>query len=665
MSDDDKPQGPPPVDDDKPEQAPVSGEDDKPQAPVPGGPAEVRRLVLASEPVNPHEPVNPGEPKPGAPSDTKPRGRRRRNEPRFRVVGDGVEKRFERENKDTGETETEWRWICSPLRVLAQTRDPNGDDWGKLLEIRDQDGKVKQWAMPNALLASDGAALREKLLGLGLLISPGPFARAALMEYLASAAPENRVRTVNRIGWHEIGDRAVFAMPDAVFGNAADESVMLPPSSMLNDQAYRVAGTLDSWRAEVAKLAGGSSRLVFALSAAVAAPLLYVLGVESGGFHIVGASSIGKTTLLIVAGSVWGGGGVRGFIKQWRATDNGLETLAAAHCDTLLALDEIAQMLPEAAAASAYMLANNGAKHRAGRGGEGRATAEWRTLFLSTGEVDLGAKIAEAGKGRRATAGQQVRVVDIPGDAGAGRGVFEELHGFIDAAALSGHLRIAAGQHYGHAGRELLTRIAADPRTVADELGRYQKQFIHENCPASADGQVRRVANRFALVAAAGELATALGILPWTEGEATRGVARCFADWLAERGGTGSLEAIEAVAVVRRFIEQHGSARFERFSEANDAGVIMPGERTLQRVGFRKTDSEGDTTYYILPESWKSEVCAGLDPGFVARVLADRGMLRTGPGEKFTRSERLPGSKGTTRCYVILSRILGASDDER
>src|SRR5205823_3061127 len=140
MSDDDKPQGPPPGDDDKPQQALVPGEDDTPQAPVPGGSAEVRRLVLAGEPVNPDEPVNRGEPKPGAPSDTKPRGRRRRNEPRFRVVVHGVEKRFERE-KDSGETETEWRWICSPLRVLAQTRDPNGEDWGKLLEICDQDGR--------------------------------------------------------------------------------------------------------------------------------------------------------------------------------------------------------------------------------------------------------------------------------------------------------------------------------------------------------------------------------------------------------------------------------------------------------------------------------------------------------------------------------------------
>ena len=635
--------------------------EDTPEKPAPDGAAEVRRRVLGAEP------VSAAQAKAGASREQKPKGRRRQlREPRFRVVADGVEKRVESENSETGETFSEWRWVCSALRVLAQTRDPNGEDWGKLLEIRDPDGTVKQWAMPNALLAGDGAALREKLLGLGLVIAPGSFARAALMEYLASAAPENRVRTVNRIGWHEIGDRAVFALPDAVFGNVPNEKVMLPPSSILNDQAYRVAGSLERWRAEVAELAKGSSRLIFSLSVAVAAPLLYVLDVESGGFHIVGASSIGKTTLLIVAGSVWGGGGVRGFLKQWRATDNGLEALAAAHCDMLLLLDEIAQMVPEAAAASAYLLANNGAKHRAGRSGEGRATAEWRILFLSTGEIDLGTKVAEAGKGRRPAAGQQVRVVDFPGDAAAGRGVFEDLHGFEDAGALSAHLRAAASQNYGHAGRELLTRLAADPRALADELGRYKKQFVAENCPANADGQVHRVANRFALVAAAGELAAALGIFPWGEGEATAGVARCFADWLKQRGGTGSLEAIEAVAVVRRFIEQHGSARFERIADANGTGVVMPGERTPARVGFRKTDgADGDTTYFVLPESWKSEICAGLHSSFVARVLAERGMLKKGPGEKFTRSERLPGFKGTTRCYVILSRILGATDEER
>ena len=92
---------------------------------------------------------------------------------------------------------------------------------------------------------------------------------------------------------------------------------------------------------------------------------------------------------------------------------------------------------------------------------------------------------------------------------------------------------------------------------------------------------------------------------------------------------------------------------------------MHPRERTINRVGFRKIDSQGDTTYFVLPESWKTEICAGLDPGFVARVLAGRGMLRVeAKTGKLTRAERLPGAKGTTRCYVITSRI-GAGDEER
>jgi uncharacterized protein (DUF927 family) len=51
---------------------------------------------------------------------------------------------------------------------------------------------------------------------------------------------------------------------------------------------------------------------VLAISAAFAGPLLNLIDAESGGFHLRGASSIGKTTALVLAGSVWGGGGVKG-----------------------------------------------------------------------------------------------------------------------------------------------------------------------------------------------------------------------------------------------------------------------------------------------------------------------------------------------------------------
>ena len=60
--------------DDKPQGPPTPGGDDKLQddPPPSGGPAEIRRLVLAGEPVNPDEPEL------GAASGTKPKGRRRR-----------------------------------------------------------------------------------------------------------------------------------------------------------------------------------------------------------------------------------------------------------------------------------------------------------------------------------------------------------------------------------------------------------------------------------------------------------------------------------------------------------------------------------------------------------------------------------------------------------
>jgi uncharacterized protein (DUF927 family) len=155
------------------------------------------------------------------------------------------------------------------------------------------------------------------------------------------------------------------------------------------DHAYRKSGMLEEWQEHVARYAISNSRLGLALSTAFAAPLLYPTSSESGGFHFRGGSSTGKTTALIVAGSAWGGGGVRGFIRTWRATSNGLEGVAALHCDALLCLDEMGQVDGREAGAIAYMLANGCGKARANRDGFARPAAEWRLLFLSSGEVGL------------------------------------------------------------------------------------------------------------------------------------------------------------------------------------------------------------------------------------------------------------------------------------
>ncbi len=430
------------------------------------------------------------------------------------------------------------------------------------------------------------------------------------------------------------------------------------------DHAYNQSGTLASWQEHVARYAVGNYRLGLALSTAFAAPLLYPSGSESGGFHFRGGSSTGKTTALHVAGSAWGGGGIRGFVRTWRATSNGLEGVAALHCDSLLCLDEIGQVDSRDAGQIAYMLANGQGKTRAGRGGEARPSAEWRLLFLSSGEISLADKIAEDGRGRRIAAGQEVRIVDISADAGAGMGIFENLHGFPSADAFARHLRTATGEHYGEAWRAFMRLLVKDFDAIAPTVNGYRDEFMSENAPAGADGQVSRVAARFGLVAAGGEMATAFGVLPWEPGEATRAAARCFRDWLQVRGGVEPAEEREAVSAVRRFIEMHGNSRFEPMGElVSRDGMGMPIDIRIQnRAGFRRRDDAGGTEYLVLPEVWKREVCAGMDALTVAKSLSARGMLKVGSGGKLQNYQRLPGFPNPVRCYLVTSGILGGED---
>jgi uncharacterized protein (DUF927 family) len=63
-------------------------------------------------------------------------------------------------------------------------------------------------------------------------------------------------------------------------------------------------------------------------------------------------------------------------------------------------------------------------------------------------------------------------------------------------------------------------------------VAQHQRDFLATYVPAGADGQVQRVAQRFALIAAGGELAVAADVLPWLKGEATAAAARCFDAWL-------------------------------------------------------------------------------------------------------------------------------------
>lgn len=531
------------------------------------------------------------------------------------------------------------RWICSLLAVVAKTRDAKSGEWGRLLEWCDDDKTRHQWAMPLELLQGDGSDVRRELARLGLAISPAKAARDLLASFLQVWPVEARARCVDRLGWHG----AVYVTPAESVGQ--DDEIVVFQNAHAIDPAFSISGTAEAWRDSVARLAAGNSRLVFALSVAFAGPLADVVGEDSGGFHLRGGSSSGKTTALKVAASVWGNPST--YPRLWRATANGLEGLAALHNDGLLILDELSQIDPKEAGEAAYLLANGQGKARASRTGAARQSARWRLLFLSAGEESLTALMARAGK--KANAGQEIRLADIDADAGAGMGAFEVLHGQPSPAALALAIKDAAIKYHGAVGVAWLRSIVNDRPRLADFIDDGLHQFVDESTPKDAAGQVLRVARRFGLAAVAGELAAHYGLTGWPEGEAIGAAQKCFAVWLESFGGTGNREERAMLSQVRAFFEAHGASRFEDVNSDRD-------QRIPNRAGFFRTDMNGEREFMVLPEAFKRDVCQGFDAKAVTAVLVKAGWLAPGESSRATQKPRIPGI-GPTRCYVFTGRM--------
>ncbi len=534
------------------------------------------------------------------------------------------------------------RKICAPLHILASTADDKGHSHGLLLSWKDSRHIHHEWAMPAGHMAGDGVEIVRELLNMGLWVKHGN--KAKVIEYIQSVNPEKQLESVTRTGWH----KGVFVMPDKVYG--ADAGNYIYQSEENAEATTGAAGTLKAWRDNIAAFAPGNSRLVFAISAAFAGNLLEPAKMESGGFHIHGNSSTGKSTAQILAASVWGK--PENYKHSWRSTSNGLEGVAALHSDNLLILDEIKEATGKEVAETAYMLGNGQGKTRAKRTGGARMAKTWRLMFLSSGEITL-ADLLQA-EGKQIHTGQEIRIANIPADAGAGMGMIEALHRFQQPAALADHIRDQSADYYGTAGAAWLERITQDYKTLRDTLPRHIDQFVSEVLPDKASGQARRVARRFALVAFAGELAARYGITGWEEGEATAATKHCFSDWLSEFG-IGNREEQQILDTVRDFIEGSGE-RFQRYENVDGDPLPDQVEVIKQRVGFWKIAEEGGR-YYIILASQLKEVCKPYSVKQTIPVLQKAGWLNPPTtdkyGKKISSLKLTLPTLGQKKCYEL------------
>ena len=527
------------------------------------------------------------------------------------------------------------QWICSPLHLDAVTTDAHGGNYGRLLRIKSTLGKWTTWAMPMNMLRGDGSDLRGELLGMGVEIDP--HARYSLGAYLQDRAPKRRIQCALQTGWASPQFKA-FVLPDSVIGPQA--AGVAYQSGERGSEEYTAAGTLAGWQAGAAKMAIGNPLLVLALSAAFAGPVLARCNAESGGIHLIGDSSTGKTTAIEAACSVWGG---PNFKRSWRTTGNGLEGAAALLNDSLLALDEISECDPRQVGEVVYMLGNGRGKQRAGRTGSARPVMRWQSSVLSTGERSIATTMTEGG--HRVKAGQSVRLLDVP--AQRTHGAWDDLHQYETGTAFSDALKLEAATHYGHAGRAFLEKLTRDHEdSFSDALDAIKA--LPELAAPGGEGQAKRAAARFAVLALAGELATGYGITGWAEGEAIKAAGVGFAAWLSLRGGAsqGNSERGQIAERITSFIERHGDSRFSDADSDDEQRALM----VRDRAGWWRAAGEGRV--YLFTADGLREALKGFDFNRALDALQELGVIAA-PGADGKRAKFIRiGGRGM-KLYAV------------
>ena len=529
-------------------------------------------------------------------------------------------------------------WLASPIRLVARTTQwPDGAQ-GVRLNVYDGDG-WRDVVLPREALAS--RRHREILLACGAsLEAQSRDAMAWLVEYLQQS-PSRREWTTERTGWH--GEQ--YVLPDTTVGEGTAISFIgLRPT----DEPL-TAGELAEWQRSVAALAVGNPLLAFSISLPFAGPLLKLTGYNSVLVHLVGRSTTGKTTCLMVANSVVG---PPALVATWRATADGLEQKALLNCDGFLALDEIGQAEPRVLDHAIYALANGTAKQRARvcEHGVGAApTQRWRLTVLSSGERTVETLLAMGGCSTNA--GQAVRLIEIP--VAERYGAFTELHGCESGATFADTLRRATSRYYGTPIRAFLEKLCNDDRDALNQVldGCIAKLLeAVKNSDAAPGAQASRVLASMALAAAAGELATSYGITGWEQGEAIRAALCCYRLWARRRAVGTDLETVTLIRQVYDFITRYGDSRFTPVDDGVPGGEARNNPVVYNRAGYYR-DRDGDREYLFTPDGFR-EATHGFDFWRARQELLRLGVLIPGK-DRDSQSVRIGFGSGRVRVYVV------------
>lgn len=523
--------------------------------------------------------------------------------PHVESRADGVFWVEPKQDRDSGEVINRESWLCSPLDVIGIGTD--GTERYLILRWLAQGASTETTqAIP---LADIGE--REgwrKLKGGGVNVTTKTGLRATLADWLQRSGNGEVWQVSHATGWQH----GAYIMPDGeIIGTPAAPVLFNGRSSAA--AGYTVKGSAEGWRESVGRLAAGNYSMMTGIAAALAAPLIGLVEADGFGLHFYEQSSAGKTTTANVAASLYGNPDL--LRLTWYGTALGLANEAAAHNDALMPLDEIGQGAdPVEVYKSAYALFNGTGKLQGAKEGGNRELKRWRTVAVSTGEVDLETFIA--GAGRKAKAGQLVRLLNIPLSKAIHFQEYQNGKQHADA------LKDAWQHQHGAAGREWVKWLANHQQEAKDAVRAAEARW-RSLIPADYGEQVHRVGARFAIL----EAALVLGdvITGWDTQTSRDAIQHSFNAWVREFG-TGNKEHQQIIEQCEAFLNAYGMSRFAPLD-------YDPRDLPIHELyGYRDKGGESDepVLFYVLPAPFRDQLAKGFNKDTAARILSEAGMLK-------------------------------------
>jgi hypothetical protein len=579
------------------------------------------------------------------------------------------------ENGRTGKR-TEFR-VCPLFHVVGKVMTENDEQHSLLIEWktrggyhpppkdpRDMSGKeLEEWtrlcnatSMVHRMIVSAGE-LHSNTMGLigrlseaGLIVTHNRTAREKFAEYLSPHFDSIGLKKITLLlarGWSPVDGHLVFAHEFGTIKTDPSVEVILKNDDLV---LHGRQGTFEQWQQRVGNPAGKHQLMIVALSVAACGPLIKLMGASLFGVHFWGPTSKGKTTLLCTAASFYGDGDEHGrYIQPWTSTINSLEKRLELASDTLLPIDDLGAADPYPFFSALYRLFNGVGRGRLTSSAQLREQSTWATPVISTGEIRPQDKLEEI-RNRKQTGGQEVRMIalHVVRD-GFAHGAFDTPESNAEAAALSKAIRKAARECYGTAGPVYVERLAMlgdREKVISDLIDEFLAPLPHD-----MSAEVRRVADHFALLAAAGELLIKLQIVDWPKGTACDACRTAFDSWVADRGAVSATHAhLNAVELLRHAVTVHAA----HFRDADHENSFTPNPQ-WGYFSIEENNERGDEVWF--EKAALKEIFVGQGERNAIDGLRQAGLLQTTQGSAKTSANQVwrTPKGGKQRMFYVVS----------